>query len=101
MRRTAVKKIFGGVATNHELAKKYSINPRTVTNWRNEGCPFDDGQWAVLDWLARRRYAPVGANAKFAKQLSERKARALCATIPRAREASGLARALRVAPPPG
>jgi len=61
------------VATNRELAKKYAISPRTVTNWRKEGCPFEEGQWAVLDWLAGRRYAPAGANAKFAKQLRERK----------------------------
>jgi hypothetical protein len=64
------------VRTNHELAKKYAISPRTVTNWRKEGCPFEDGQWAVLDWLAERRYAPAGANAKFGKQLGERKDKA-------------------------
>jgi len=67
------KKHLEVVATNRELAKKYAISPRTVTNWRKEGCPFEEGQWAVLDWLAERRYAPAGANAKFAKQLSERK----------------------------
>jgi hypothetical protein len=61
------------VTTNRELAKKYAISPRTVTNWRKEGCPFEEGQWAVLDWLAQRRYAPTGANAKFAKQLNKRK----------------------------
>jgi hypothetical protein len=69
------KKYLEVVTTNHELAKKYAISPRTVTNWRKEGCPFDDGQWAVLDWLTQRRYAPAGANAKFGKQLSERKER--------------------------
>ena len=61
------------VTTNRELAKKYGISLRTVSNWRKEGCPFEGGQWAVLDWLAGRRYAPACANAKFAKQLSERK----------------------------
>lgn len=60
------------VRTNCELAKKYAISPRTVTNWRKEACPFEDGQWAVLDWLAERRYAPAHAKAKFEKQLSER-----------------------------
>jgi hypothetical protein len=64
------------VRTNHELAKKYAISPRTVTNWRKEGCPFEGGQWAVLGWLAERRYAPAGARAKFGKQLSERKKKA-------------------------
>ena len=64
------------VKTNRDLAKKYAISQRTVTNWRKEGCPFEDGQWAVLDWLAERRYAPAGAKAKFEKQLSERKDKA-------------------------
>jgi len=64
------------VPTNQDIAKKYAISPRTVTNWRKEGCPFEDGQWAVLDWLAERRYAPAGANTKFGKQLSERKEKA-------------------------
>jgi len=69
------KKYLKAVMTNHELAKKYAIGPRSVTNWRKEGCPFEEGQWAVLDWLAERRYVPAGANTKFAKQLSERKRR--------------------------
>lgn len=61
------------VRTNRNLAKKYGISPRTVTNWRKEDCPFEDGQWAVLDWMAERRYVPSGAQAKFEKQLSNRK----------------------------
>jgi hypothetical protein len=69
------------VRTNRELAKKYAISPRTVTNWRKEGCPFEDGQWAVLDWMAGRRYAPADAKAKFEKQLSERKDKAEWAEI--------------------
>lgn len=73
------KKYLEVVTTNHKLAKKYAISPRTVTNWRKEGCPFEDGQWAVLDWLAERRYAPAGANAKFGKQLSERRENAVWA----------------------
>jgi hypothetical protein len=75
------KKYLAVVRTNRDLAKKYAISPRTVTNWRKEGCPFDDGQWAVLDWMASRRYAPAGANAKFEKQLSERKDKAKWAQI--------------------
>lgn len=67
------------VRTNRDLAKKYAISPRTVTNWRKEGCPFEDGQWAVLDWIAERRYAPAGANAKFGKQLGERRHKAVWA----------------------
>jgi hypothetical protein len=69
------------VRTNRDLANKYAISPRTVTNWRKEGCPFEDGQWAVLDWLAALRHAPAGANAKFGKQLSERKENAVWAGI--------------------
>ena len=49
------KKYLEVVKTNRELAKKYGISPRTVTNWRKAGCPFEDGQWAVLDWIAGRR----------------------------------------------
>ena len=63
------------------LQKKTRSARRTVTNSRKEGCPFEGGQWAVLDWLARRRYAPRGANPKFAKQLSDRKERAKWAEI--------------------
>lgn len=29
--------------TNRQLAKKYAVSPRTVTNWRKKGCPFDKG----------------------------------------------------------
>ncbi len=70
------KKYLEIVTTNRDFAKKYAISPRTVTNWRKEGCPFEDGQWAVLDWLVERRYAPAGAQAKFGKQLSERREKA-------------------------
>src|SRR5437773_8654738 len=73
------KKYLEVVKTNRDLAKKYAISPRTVTNWRKEGCPFEDGQWAVLDWMADRRYAPAGANAKFRKQISERRENAVWA----------------------
>jgi hypothetical protein len=74
-------KYLESVQTNSAIARKYAISPRTVTNWRKEGCPFDDGQWAVLDWIAQRRYAPAGANAKFGKQLTERKEKATWAKI--------------------
>lgn len=75
------KNYLESMQTNRGIAKKYAISPRTVTNWRKEGCPFEDGQWAVLDWMAGRRYAPAGANAKFGKQLTERKEKAICAGI--------------------
>ena len=55
--------------TNRELAAKYGISPRTITNWLREGCPFAEGQTRVLGWLARRRYAPAGTREKFEKQL--------------------------------
>ena len=58
--------------TNLQLSQKYAISPRTVTNWRKEDCPFEDGQWAVLDWMADRRYVPAKAKAKFASQLQRR-----------------------------
>ena len=40
-----------GEKTNRELAAKYGISPRTVRNWRREGCPFAGGQRRVLHWL--------------------------------------------------
>jgi hypothetical protein len=69
------------VQTNRSIAKKYAISARTVTNWRKEGCPFEEGQWAVLGWLAQRRYAPAGVTARFGKQLSERRDKAVWAKI--------------------
>jgi hypothetical protein len=64
------------VTTNQELAKKYGISPRTVTNWRKKGCPFDKGQWQVLDWMFGRRYLPQPAKQKFGQQLRRRLRRA-------------------------
>ena len=58
--------------TNADLAAKYAVSRRTVTNWRREGCPFEDGQWGVLDWMAERRYVPATARAKFSRQLERR-----------------------------
>jgi hypothetical protein len=58
--------------TNRELAKKYAISPRTVTNWRKKGCPFDKGQWQVLDWMFARRYLPQPAKQKFGRQMRRR-----------------------------
>lgn len=66
------KRHLAWVPTLQELARKYQVSVRTVTNWKREGCPFDKGQWRVLDWLARRRYAPKGAKAKFGRQLQRR-----------------------------
>ncbi len=64
-------------ATNAELAVKYGISARTVTNWRREGCPFERGQWRVLGWIARRRYAPERTRAKFGERLRHRQNRAI------------------------
>ncbi len=60
--------------TNREIASKYSVSLRTVTNWRRQGCPFDAGQVKVLDWLSQRRYAPAGTREKFTRQLAKRDA---------------------------
>jgi hypothetical protein len=70
------KQYLGVVATNRDLAKKYGISPRTVTNWRKKGCPFDKGQWQVLDWMFGRPYLPQPAKQKFAQQLRRRLRRA-------------------------
>ncbi len=66
------EKCFPAGPTNGELATKYAISERTVRNWRREGCPFEQGQWRVLDWIAERRYAPAGTRAKFGRQLDAR-----------------------------
>jgi hypothetical protein len=58
--------------TNAELAEKYAVSPRTVTNWRGQACPFEDGQRAVLDWVSEQRIIPAGVKAKFARQLERR-----------------------------
>lgn len=73
------------IPTDRELASKYAISERTVRNWRREGCPFSEGQWRVLDWLACRRYAPAGAKAKFARQLRRRRSRAVFGELGRFR----------------
>ena len=79
--KLTARKHLAWVATNRELAAKYRISPRTVTNWRREGCPFADGQARVLGWIARRRYAPVGTKAKFAKRLPTLRFKASCADL--------------------
>lgn len=61
------------VQTNRELAAKYGTSERTVRYWRREGCPFDKGQAHVLKWIAARRYAPAGTEAKFKRQLQRRR----------------------------
>ena len=70
------RKYLKVVTTNDELARKYAISPRTVTNWRKNGCPFDKGQWQVLDWMFGRSYLPQPAKQKFASQLGRRLRRA-------------------------
>jgi hypothetical protein len=62
--------------TNRQLAKKYAVSPRTVTNWRKKGCPFDKGQWQVLDWMFERPYLPRRAKEKFSGQFGHRFRRA-------------------------
>jgi len=66
------KELFPVATTNRQLAKKYAISPRTVTNWRKKGCPFDKGQWRVLDWMHTRPHLPRRAKDKFARQFWRR-----------------------------
>jgi hypothetical protein len=74
------KKYLEVVTTNRELAKKYAISPLTVTNWRKKGCPFDKGQWQVLDWMFDRPYLPRRAKEKFSCQF-QRRFRRSCADL--------------------
>lgn len=68
----SARKHLAWVPTNRELAAKYAISPRTVKNWRREGCPFGANQTRVLGWIARRRYAPAGTRKKFCERLRHR-----------------------------
>ena len=67
------KKYLAWFPTNRELARKYQISPRTVTNWRREGCPFASGQGRVLKWAGRRRYVPAAMREKFGERLRKRR----------------------------
>lgn len=81
--------------SNAQLAEKYAVSSRTITNWRKNDCPFEDGQWSVLDWLAERRYAPARAKAKFASQLARRTGEGLDETDDLAGQAAALLTAAR------
>ena len=70
---TKARKYLAWFSSNRELAAKYGISPRTVTNWRREGCPLGSSQRRVLGWMARRRYVPAGAKAKFGDELRKRR----------------------------
>jgi hypothetical protein len=59
--------------TNAELAEKYAVSPRTVTNWRKEDCPFAEGQPHVLNWATEQRLLPRRFKVKFARQLQKRR----------------------------
>jgi hypothetical protein len=72
---TKARKYLAWVSSNRELAAKYGISPRTVTNWRREGCPFGSDQRRVLGWMVRRRYVPAGTRAKFGDELRKRRTR--------------------------
>jgi hypothetical protein len=74
------KKSLPAGATNRQLAKKYAISQRTVTNWRKKGCPFDKGQWQVLDWMFERPYLPRRAKEKFSCQF-QRRFRSACGHV--------------------
>lgn len=68
-RKMTAANCFPRDTSNAALASKYCVSERTVTNWRSEGCPFEQGQWSVLKWMARRRYVPASAQKKFRRQL--------------------------------
>lgn len=51
-----------------------------VTNWRKKGCPFDKGQWQVLDWMFMRPYLPRRAKEKFSCQF-QRRFRSACVDL--------------------
>jgi hypothetical protein len=63
--------------TNRQLAKKYAVSPRTVTNWRKKGCPFDKGMIFNNTTVANLGVTPgtyvwtwgAGANQNFTLQI--------------------------------
>lgn len=59
--------------TNAMLAEKYGVSVRTVTNWRREGCPFEEGQHHVLNWAMEQRLLPRSFKVRFARQLQKRR----------------------------
>ena len=59
--------------TNRQLADKYTVSPRTVTNWRKEGCPLEDGQPHVLNWATEQPLLPRRFKVKFAQHLQKRR----------------------------
>jgi hypothetical protein len=59
--------------TNAQLAQKYAISRRTVTNWRRQGCEFEN-QARVLNWVFRKRITPYGFKLRFAPQIQRRRA---------------------------
>jgi hypothetical protein len=58
--------------SNSELGKKYACSRRTICNWRAAGAPLAKGQWAMLDWLARRHCLPRGTRLKFKAPFEKR-----------------------------
>lgn len=62
--------------TNSELARRFSVSVRTITNWRREGCDFDSGKWGVWRWLREERIIPAGAKVVFGRLIQRQKERA-------------------------
>lgn len=52
--------------------RKYAISRRTFFYWKASGCPFQDGQRSVMQWLWDRRQLPPRLKEKFKDQLSGR-----------------------------
>ena len=81
--------------TNAQLATKYGVAKRTITNWRREGCEFEGGKWAVWSWLREQRIIPAGAKVAFAPQLARRTDEGLEETDDLAGQAAALLAASR------
>lgn len=45
--------------TNVELAAKYSVSPKTISNWKRDGAPLHDEKRLAV-WLSSRRNLPPG-----------------------------------------
>ena len=69
-----------------ETAQTLRVTPQTLYNWRNAGCPVDEGIVAIRAWLSTKGEAKSDAS-----DLKERKLLAECIKIEAEAEAKELA----------
>ena len=76
-----------------DLSRKLRVSRQTLYNWRDEGCPLDEGEEAVMAWVAARKQLKE-QESEEADDLKERKLRAECAKLEAEAEAKELKNAI-------